>query len=103
VIVEVGLFRIDRGRAGEFAPVADDIRAAFGRGKIPGLRSFHMAHAVEDVGRWTVLVGWDSISDHRRFVTSDEGERQRALLGSFMTETPEVLHLSLDDVTEGLH
>jgi heme-degrading monooxygenase HmoA len=82
VIVEVGLFCIDRGRT--------------------GVRSFHLAHAVEDVGRWAVLVGWDSIADHERFVASDEGERQRGLLGQFITETPEVFHLSLDDLTEGL-
>jgi heme-degrading monooxygenase HmoA len=102
VIVEVGLFRIDRGRTGEFAAVAADIRGAVERGGISGLRSFHLAHAVEDVGRWAVLVGWDSVVDHERFVGSDEGERQRGLLGQFMTEAPEVFHLSLDDVTEGL-
>jgi heme-degrading monooxygenase HmoA len=102
VIVEVGLFRIDPGRADDFAPVAADIRDAFKRGGIVGLRSFHIAHAVEDAGRWTVLVGWDSISDHRQFVASDEGQRQGMLLGRFMTERPEVFHLSLDDVTEGL-
>jgi heme-degrading monooxygenase HmoA len=102
VIVEVGLFRIDRGRAGEFGPVVDDIRAVFARGGIPGLRFFRMAHTVEDVGHWAVLVGWDSISDHQKFVASDEGERQGALLGRFMTESPEVFHLSLDNVTEGL-
>jgi heme-degrading monooxygenase HmoA len=102
MIVEVGLFRIDRGRADEFAPVADDIRGAFGRGGIPGLRSFHMAHAVEDAGRWAVLVGWDSIGDHERFVASPEGERQRALLGRFMAADTEVFHLALDGVTEGL-
>jgi hypothetical protein len=102
VIVEVGLFRIDRGRADEFGPIADDIRAAFTRGGIPGLRFFRMAPTVEDVGHWTVLVGWDSISDHQKFVASDEGERQGALLDQFMTEIPEVFHLSLDDVTEGL-
>jgi heme-degrading monooxygenase HmoA len=102
VIVEVGLFRIDRGRTGEFAAVAADIRSAFERGGISGLRSFRLANAVEDVGRWAVLVGWDSIADHERFVASDEGERQRGLLGQFITETPEVFHLSLDDLTEGL-
>lgn len=102
MIVQVGLFRVDRGRTGEFASVAADIRGAFERRGIPGLRSFHLAHAVEDVGRWAVIVGWDSVADHDRFVASGEGERQRELLGQFMTETPEVLHLSLDDVTEGL-
>jgi heme-degrading monooxygenase HmoA len=102
VIVEVGLFRIDRARAGEFGPVADDIRGAFTRGGIPGLRFFRLAHAIEDVGRWTVLVGWDSISDHQTFVASDEGKRQGVLLGRYMTENPEIFHLSLDDVTEGL-
>ncbi len=102
MIVEVGLFRIDRELADTFAPVADDIRSAFARGGIPGLRFFRMAHAVEDVGRWTVLVGWDAMSDHQAFVDSDEGSRQGVLLGRFMTESPEVFHLSLDDVTEGL-
>ena len=102
MIVEVGLFRIDRGGVAEFEPVADDIRSAFAGGGIRGLRSFHMAHAVEDAGRWAVLVGWDSIDDHERFVASAEGERQRVLLGRFMTDAPEVFHVSLDDVTEGL-
>lgn len=102
MIVEVGLFRIDRRRVAEFGPVADDIRNAFAGGGIGGLRSFHLAHAVEDAGRWAVLVGWDSIGDHERFVGSAEGERQRVLLGSFMTDAPEVLHFALDDVTEGL-
>jgi heme-degrading monooxygenase HmoA len=102
VIVELGLFRIDQARADEFEPVAADIRGAFARGGIRGLRSFHIASAVEDVGRWAVVVGWDSIDDHRRFVASAEGERQRALLGRFVTADPEVFHLSLDGVTEGL-
>lgn len=102
MIVEVGTFRIDRGRAEEFEPVAQDIRDAFERGGIPGLRSFHMAPAVEDVGRWAVLVGWDAIGDHERFVASAEGERQRELLARFMTEDAEVFHLVLDNVTEGL-
>ena len=102
MIVEVGLFRIDPRRADEFAPVADDIRSAFAAGGIPGLRFFRMAHAVEDAGRWAVLVGWDSIDDHGRFVTSAEGARQGELLVRFMTEPPEVFHLDLDDVREGL-
>jgi heme-degrading monooxygenase HmoA len=102
MIVEVGLFRIDGERADEFAPVATGIRTAFARGGIGGLRFFHMAHAIEDVGRWAVLVGWDSTGDHERFVASDEGERQRAELGRFTTEQSEVFHLSLDGVTEGL-
>ncbi len=102
MIVEVGLFRIDAERAGEFAPVADDIRGAFARGGIPGLRSFQLAPALEDAGRWAVLVGWDSIDDHRRFVASPEGERQRGLLGEFITGDPEVFHLALDGVTAGL-
>lgn len=102
MILEVGLFRIDRGRIAEFERVADNIRNAFAQGGIRGLGSFHMAHAVEDVGRWAVLVGWNSIGDHERFVMSAEGERQRVLLGSFMTDVPEILHFALDDVTEGL-
>jgi hypothetical protein len=61
-----------------------------------------MAYTVEDVGRWAVLVGLDSISDHQKFVASGEGERQGALLSQFMHESPGVFHLSLDDVTKGL-
>jgi quinol monooxygenase YgiN len=97
VIVEVGLFRIDAGRADEFAPVAADIRAAFDRHDITGLGSFHMAPAVEDPGRWAVLAAWTSVDAHRRFVESAEGHRQRALLSAFMTDEPEVFHLELDD------
>lgn len=92
MIVEIGLFRIDPARSDEFAPVAEDIRGAFARGGIDGLRSFQMGHAIEDRGRWAVVVGWDSTDDHARFVASAEGERQRALLERFMMETPEVLH-----------
>ena len=102
MIVEVGLFRIDPARAPEFAPVAEDIRSAFGRGEIPGLHSFHMAPALEDQGRWVVLVAWDSVTDHESFVASTEGERQRVLLAQFMTEDPEVFHVSLSDLREGL-
>jgi heme-degrading monooxygenase HmoA len=102
VIVEVGLFRIEPGRAPEFAPVAEDIRAAFARGGIPGLRFFRMDTAMEDAGRWAVLVGWDSVTDHRAFVASAEGKRQGMLLDRFMIDRPEVFHLSLDDVKEGL-
>jgi heme-degrading monooxygenase HmoA len=102
VIVEIGVFWIDPGRAGEFDQVAADIRSAFRRGGIPGLRTFHIAPSVEDVGRWAVLVCWDSVDDHRRFVASTEGERQRDLLGRFMTVEPDVFHLSLDDVTRGV-
>jgi heme-degrading monooxygenase HmoA len=102
MIVELGLFRIDPKRAGEFEAVAADIRAAFEQGGIPGLHSFHIASAVEDAGRWAVLVGWESIDDHRRFVASAEGDRQRELLEEYMTDDPEVFHLSLDGVTHGL-
>jgi heme-degrading monooxygenase HmoA len=102
VIVEVGLFRIDAARADDFAPVAADIRAAFEGGAIAGLGSFHMAPAVEDAGRWAVLVAWASVDEHRRFVESPEGRRQQALLASFMTDAPEVFHLDLDDVKRGL-
>jgi heme-degrading monooxygenase HmoA len=101
MIVEVGLFRIDPSRSAEFAPFADDIRRAFGP-HISGLRSFHMASAVEDPGRWTVLVAWDSVADHERFVASEEGHRQRDVLERFMTDQPEVFHMRLDDVQEGL-
>jgi heme-degrading monooxygenase HmoA len=102
MIIEVGLFRIDPTRADEFAPIADDIRKAFARHVIPGSRSFHIDHAVEDAGRWVVLAAWNSIGDHERFVWSDEGERQRALLEDFMVEPPEVFHLALDDVEAGI-
>ena len=50
MIVELGLFSIDRSRTREFDPVADDIRAAFAAGGIAGLHSFHMGAAVEDRG-----------------------------------------------------
>ena len=102
MIVEIGVFEIDPGRAGEFDPVAADIRSAFDRGGIPGLRTFHLAPTVEDVGRWAVLVCWDSVDDHRRFVASTEGVRQRELLGRFMTADPDVFHLALDDVARGV-
>jgi heme-degrading monooxygenase HmoA len=102
MIVEVGLFNIDPERAGDFHSVATDIRSAFARGGIGGLRSFHIAPAVEDPGRWAVIVGWATLDDHRRFVASAEGERQRELLAEFMTGDPEVFHLSLDGVTQGL-
>jgi heme-degrading monooxygenase HmoA len=102
MIVEIGMFRIDPRRAAEFEPVADDIRGAFARGGIPGLRTFHMAPTVEDVGRWAVVVGWDSVGEHEQFVASVEGQRQAGLLARFMTEQPDVFHLSLDDVEEGL-
>ena len=72
MIVEVGLWRIDASR-GDFAPVADDIRDAFARLPIPGLRSFHMGPSVEEPARWVVVVVWDTVEDHRRFVASPEG------------------------------
>jgi heme-degrading monooxygenase HmoA len=93
VTIEVGLFRIDPARVDEFDPVAADIRAVFARGDIPGLRSFRISSAVEDPGRWVVLVEWDSIDDHGRFVDSPEGQRQRILLRRFMTEEAEVFHV----------
>jgi heme-degrading monooxygenase HmoA len=96
MILEVGLFRIDPARAEEFAPVAERVRAAFARGGIRGLHSFRIGAALEDPGRWTVLVGWDSVLDHRQFVASAEGRRQRELLDRFMIEDPEVFHLELD-------
>ena len=102
MIIEVGLFRIDRERVDEFLPAADDIRTAFARGPIPGVHSFHMDSAVEDSGRWVVLAAWQSIGDHERFVASPEGARQRDLLSRFMIDEPEVFHLSLDAVTEGM-
>lgn len=92
MIVEVGLFRIAPDRAEEFAPVAQDIRAAFARG-IGGLRFFEMRSAIEDAGRWAVLAGWEAVEDHERFVASVEGERQRVLLGRFMVGDPEVFHM----------
>jgi heme-degrading monooxygenase HmoA len=102
MIVELGLFRIDATRVSGFEPVAADIRSAFERGGIPGLHSFHIASAVEDAGRWAVVVCWGSLEDHQRFVASAEGKRQRDLLAEFMIDDPDVLHLSLDDVTQGL-
>jgi heme-degrading monooxygenase HmoA len=102
LIIEVGLFRIGTASADEFAPVAESIRSAFASGVIPGLRSFHMQHAIEDTGRWTVLVGWDSVDAHERFVASEEGERQRVLIGQFSIGQTEVFHIALDDVVHGL-
>ncbi len=93
MIVEVGLFRIEPGRADDFAPVAQDIRHAFTAG-IPGLRFFEMSAAIEDPGRWAVLAGWDAVADHERFVASAEGERQRGLLARFMVGVPEVFHIA---------
>lgn len=93
MIVEVGLFRIDPGRADEFAPIAQDIREAFARG-VTGVRFFEIHAALEDPGRWAVLAGWEEVADHERFVASPEGERQRELLGRFMVDAPEVFHIS---------
>lgn len=95
MIVEVGLFRIDAQRVTDFEPVAQDIRSAFTRG-IDGLHFFHLRPSIEDPGRWAVLVGWESVDDHQRFVSSPEGDRQRELLEQFMLATPEVFHLSVD-------
>ena len=103
MIVEVGLFGIDEARTEAFEPVAQDIRAAFDRGGIAGLRFFQIAPSLEDAARWVVLVGWDSVAAHENFVASEEGQRQRVLLDRFMVGSSEVLHLALDDVTEGLH
>jgi hypothetical protein len=92
MIVEVGLFRIDPQRSSEFEGVAKDIRDVFGRG-VDGLRFFELRSAIEDRGRWAVLAGWDAVEDHRRFVGSPEGERQRDLLSGFMIGEPEVFHM----------
>jgi heme-degrading monooxygenase HmoA len=97
MIVEIGLFRIDPARLDEFEPVAQDIRDAFAQGGIPGLGSFHIAHAIEDPGRWTVLVRWGSVIDHERFVASPEGQRQRMLLAEFMTGPAEVFHIPIEN------
>ena len=61
-----------------------------------------MASSLEDPARWSVLVGWDAVADHERFVASEEGRRQRVLLDRFMAGPAEVIHVALDDVTEGL-
>jgi heme-degrading monooxygenase HmoA len=102
VIVEVGLFRIPPERTVAFEPVADDIRRAFAAGGIGGLRSFHLAAALEDPSRFTVLVAWNSVDDHRAFVASEEGVRQRGLLLDFMAGETEVFHVNLPDVERGL-
>jgi heme-degrading monooxygenase HmoA len=102
VIVEIGIFRIDGSRADAFAPITDDIRRAFASKPINGLRSFRMAPTVEDATRWSVLVSWDSLADHERFVASAEGRRQRLLLEGFMLGEPDVFHLELDAATEGV-
>ena len=101
MIVEVGLWRIDASR-GDFAPVADDIRDAFARLPIPGLRSFHMGPSVEEPARWVVVVVWDTVEDHRRFVASPEGVRQRHLLAPFMVGDSDVMHYGLTGVKEGM-
>jgi heme-degrading monooxygenase HmoA len=101
MIMEVGLFRIDPSRAEEFEPFAEDIRRAFA-GEIAGKHTFHMRPALEDPGRWSVLVSWDTVEDHRRFVASVEGVRQRDILARFILGETEVLHYRLDDVVEGI-
>ncbi|MCU1490995.1 MAG: Antibiotic biosynthesis monooxygenase [Acidimicrobiaceae bacterium] len=102
MIVEIGLFRVEPSSLDSFQPIAQDIRRAFAEQSIPGLGSFHMGPALEDPSRWTVIVAWQTLQDHRSFVASPEGQRQQKLLEPYMSETPEILHLSLPEVVGGL-
>jgi quinol monooxygenase YgiN len=61
-----------------------------------------MGAALEDPGRWAVIVGWDSVEAHERFVASEEGQRQRQLLQDFLTGEAEVRHFEFADLSEGL-
>jgi heme-degrading monooxygenase HmoA len=101
MIVEIGLWRIDAS-LGDFTPIADDIRDAFSRLPIPGLRSFHIGPSVEEPARWVVVVVWDTVEDHRTFVASPEGVRQRELLAPFIVGDPDVMHYELPGVKEGM-
>jgi hypothetical protein len=99
MILEVGLFAIDPPRAGESAPVASDIRAAFAR-DVEGPHFFELQRAIEGPGRWTVIAGLDAPDDHKRFVASHEGVRQRHLLAKL--GRPDALHLLIDRIGASL-
>jgi hypothetical protein len=58
--------------------------------------------SVEDVGRWAVLVCWDTVAGNKHFVFSAEGGRQRELLERFFTGDLDVFHLAHDDLSGGV-
>lgn len=60
----------------------------------PGCRSFRLDRSVDSLGRYTLLVGWDSVDAHMvDFRSSPAFQAWRLLAGPFFAQPPVVDHV----------
>jgi quinol monooxygenase YgiN len=92
MIHEIAQIEIDPARSEQFeAAVAlaePYFRAA------PGFRSFALHRSIEHVGRYRLVIGWDSVEAHMiEFRSSPGFQAWRELAGPFFLSPPAVEHI----------
>lgn len=63
-----------------------------------GCHSVALERCIEQPGRFNLIIVWDTLEDHTvHFRNSDDFQKWRALVGSFFTAPPQVLHFEVEE------
>ncbi|AOF96518.1 antibiotic biosynthesis monooxygenase family protein [Sphingobium sp. RAC03] len=91
MIHEVATIIIDPARATDFEAAVKMARPYFE--EAPGFVSFALQKSIENVGRYLLIVGWETVEAHMvDFRNADGFQAWRNLVGDFFTSPPMVEH-----------
>lgn len=91
MIYEFATITIDPARADDFEAAVNMARPYFE--EAPGFVSFALQKSIENVGRYILIVGWETVEAHVIDFRNAEGfQAWRNLVGGFFTSPPTVEH-----------
>jgi heme-degrading monooxygenase HmoA len=91
VVLEVAILDIKQGKADEFETAFKEAQVIISNMK--GYQSHQLQRCLETVGRYVLLVSWDTLEDHTvGFRCSEHYQKWRALLHHFYDPFPIVEH-----------
>jgi heme-degrading monooxygenase HmoA len=91
VILEIATIRVKAGQDGQFETAFREASRVIAAAK--GYRSHELVRSIENPGKYTLLVRWDSVEAHMEvFRKSADFQKWRDLIGPFFAGTPEVEH-----------
>lgn len=99
-VLEVARVVVDPAQSQEFEAAFDEAIALVRTAE--GHRGSRLARDLEKPGAYLFLVTWDDLSDHvDKFVGSAAFGEFENLIGPFLLEAPEVIHVEGNDAKEG--
>ncbi len=91
MILEIAVIRVKAGQDAQFENAFREASRVIAAAK--GYRSHELVRSIENLGKYALLVRWDSVESHTEgFRNSADFKKWRELIGPYFEGAPEVEH-----------